>query len=97
MTPQLQQYYQLQTAKGVLIYNLVASGPADEAGIHQGDIIQSIQDAEISEPYDIERALAKLKPKDTAHIRVQRGRSHKDIQIKLEELPRLENLPQGII
>jgi serine protease Do len=97
MTPQLQQYYQLGTSKGVLIYNLVQDGPADQAGIHQGDVIQAIQGAEIAEPYDIERALAKLKPKDTATIRVQRGRSHKDIQMKLQELPRLENLPQGII
>ncbi|MFL5812399.1 MAG: S1C family serine protease, partial [Bdellovibrionia bacterium] len=97
MTPQLQQYYQLGAAKGVLIYNLVDSGPADQAGMRQGDIVQSIQGAEISEPYDIERALAKLKPKETASVRVQRGRSHKDINIKLEELPRLENLPQGIM
>jgi serine protease Do len=97
MTPQLQQYYQLGTSKGVFIYNLVDSGPGDQAGLRQGDVVQSIQGTEISEPYDIERALAKLKPKDTATVRVQRGRSHKDIAIKLEELPRLENLPQGIM
>lgn len=97
MTPQLQQYYQMGTSKGVFIYNLVENGPADLAGIRQGDIVQTIQGTEITEPYDIERSLAKLKPKDTATIRVQRGRSHKDFQIKLEELPKLENLPQGIM
>jgi serine protease Do len=97
MTPQLRQYYQLGVSKGVLIYNMVESGPADRAGIRQGDIIQSIQGAEIAEPYDIERALAKLKPNETATVRIQRGRSQKEIKIKLEELPRLENLPQGII
>lgn len=97
MTTQLQQYYHLGGSKGVLVYDIAPDGPAGEAGLAQGDIIIQIAGNEVSEPNDVERELAKLKPTDSAQIRVLRGRTQKEIQIQLEELPKLDHLPAGII
>lgn len=100
MTPQLERYYGLPTTPGVLVYNLVENGPADRAGLRQGDIITSVGGTTIGDNYDIERVLAKLRPNtpgETVTLKVQRGRRSMEIKVKLEELPRLDQLPKGII
>jgi serine protease Do len=97
MTPQLEHYYELATSKGVLIYNLVENAPADSSGVQQGDILIDIEGQPILEPNDVERALAKYKPKDKIKLKVYRGRKSREISVKLEELPRLDHLPRGII
>ena len=97
MNRQIAQYYRLPADKGVLVYNIVEGGPADSAGFRQGDIIDTVDGAAVSEPYDVERILAKHKPTDSAQIRILRGRKKLDISVKLEELPKLDQLPQGII
>lgn len=97
LTPQLEQYYGLRTSKGVLIYNLVEGGPADQAGIQQGDILLSINGSATLEPYDVERILAKHKPSETVTVKLLRGGIRKERKIKLQELPKLEDVPQGII
>lgn len=97
MTPALQRYYNLPTSNGVLVYNLVENGPADRAGVRQGDIIVAMDGTETTEPYAIERALAKHRPTDTVSVRIQRGARTLEIKIKLAELPRLERTPRGIL
>jgi serine protease Do len=96
MTPQLARYYQLGVDKGVVITNLVQEGPAQESGVRVGDIIIQMDGVEATEPLDLEKALAKHKPKDSAKIRLVRGRKQQELTVKLDELPRLENLPAGI-
>lgn len=97
VTPQLQHYYQLPSSEGVLVYNTVASAPADGVGIQQGDIITKIDGTETHEPNDIERLLATHKPNDSVTVRVLRGMKSQEVKIQLQELPRLDNLPKGII
>jgi serine protease Do len=97
MTPQLQAYLRIPTAEGVLVYNLVQDGPGDHAGLQQGDVITEMDGAATKEPYDIERALAKHRPNESATLEIQRGTEHLKINVKLRELPSLENIPRGII
>lgn len=97
MTPQLQQYYRLGGSKGVLIYNLAENGPAEIAGLEQGDIITDLNGLDVNEPNDIERQLSKLKPTDSVKIRYLHGHSKRELELKLEELPKLDHLPAGII
>src|SRR5205823_5512801 len=96
ITPQLAYQYRLPTAEGVLIYQLVSEGPADQAGLVQGDIITQIstskEQAKIKDPYDIERLLDKHKPQEIVTVKIFRGRTMKEIKLKLEALPKLENL-----
>jgi serine protease Do len=97
ITPPLAQYYGLDTNNGVVVYNLVEQAPADQGGMQQGDVITEIDGKKISESYDIERALAKHHPKESAQVKVLRGRKSVNLEVQLDELPRLKDLPQGII
>lgn len=97
MTPQLQNYYDLPSSKGVLIDNIVEDGPADRAGLQQGDILVSIDGKETLEPNDVEKILSKQKPTGKVTLKILRGPRLKEIQVQLQELPKLDNIPRGII
>jgi serine protease Do len=97
LTPQLQAYFELPASEGVLVYTLIEGAPAHQAGLRQGDIIVEMDGKPVKDAYDAERALAKKKPRDTSAIKVLRGSRKIEKKIRLEELPRLDRLPTGII
>jgi serine protease Do len=97
VSTQLEQYYDLATSQGVMIYNLVEGAPAEKSGLRQGDILVQMDGISIQEPNDIERTLAKHKPNDKVRVKIYRGNKTRELSIKLDELPRLANLPRGII
>jgi serine protease Do len=97
MSPRIRRYYDLPSDEGVLIYNLVEGGPALAAGLRQGDIITQVNDQDVKEPVDVEKILGGLKPTDSAKVKIARGRGSRAITVKLRELPRLDNIPRGII
>lgn len=97
VSSQLEQYYDLATAKGVMVYNLVDGAPGARAGLRRGDIIIQIDGSSTLEPNDLERILAKHKPNDKIKLKIYRGKKIREILVKLDELPRLTNLPRGII
>ncbi|OFZ21976.1 MAG: hypothetical protein A2X94_16090 [Bdellovibrionales bacterium GWB1_55_8] len=97
MTPQIQVYYRLSVDKGVLVYNIVQNAPADDAGLKQGDIITALNGTAVAEPNDLERALAKHRPSDSVKLSIRRGLRKLELKVKLEELPKLDRVHQGII
>jgi serine protease Do len=97
MTQPIQRAYQLPSSQGVLVTQLVQDGPADNGGLRSGDIISEVDGTQVLEPNQVEKALSKRKPTDTVGLKILRGRKTLQIKVKLQELPRLENLPQGII
>ncbi len=97
VNPAMAHAHGIDVEEGIVVTNLVQDGPADRAGVEQGDIITQIDGKKVSDNYEIERTLAKHHPLDVAQIQVLRAQRVKTLTIKLEELPRLENLPQGII
>jgi serine protease DegS len=97
ITPQIQAYLRLHSSEGVLVYNLVQDGPADQSGLQQGDVILEMDGNSTKEPYDVERDLAKHHPNETATLKILRGTRRLDVTIKLQELPSLEQIPRGII
>ncbi|MGK5081751.1 trypsin-like peptidase domain-containing protein [Bdellovibrionota bacterium FG-1] len=97
MTPQIAQYYNLATSQGVLITHLIEGGPSENRGLQSGDIITQINGIAIQEPFDVEKNLAKHKPKDFVVIKIYRRQKPLEIKIQLEELPRIEKLPAGIL
>ena len=97
LTQPIQRAYRLATANGVLVTQLVQDGPADGAGLLSGDIIVEVDGSKTTEPNEIEKILAKHKPRDRVTLIVLRGKKTISVPLPLDELPRLENLPPGII
>lgn len=82
---------------GVLVVSVVNNGPADKAGIGEGDRIQSINGVDLRIPASeaqegdllgakeerFSREISKLKPGDTADLKVYSNGSVKDVKITL--------------
>ncbi len=98
MTPQMMAYYKLGRPDGVLIYDLVQGGPANRAGLKQGDIIFKIEGKAIKSPDELEKAIVSKRPGGKIDVSVSRGRKALELSLPLEELPRkIQELPQGIL
>lgn len=93
----LQAYYGLPTDHGIVLANLVQHGPSEAAGLRIGDILVSVNSNEVRENFEVERELYKKKPGDIVSVKILRKNRTLDLNVKLEELPKLNRLPQGII
>lgn len=97
LSPALQAHFDLPVDYGILLANLVQGAPAERAGLRIGDIITRVGDTDVRENFEVEREIYKKKPGDTLQLKVHRRGKKIELKIKLEELPKLDRLPQGII
>ena len=72
VTPDLAGGLGLDKAEGALIADVIASSPAAEAGMQQGDVILSVDGTEIEELRDLPRVIAEIRPGQTADLVVWR-------------------------
>jgi S1-C subfamily serine protease len=62
---------------------LVAGGPAEQAGLAEGDVIIRIGERTIDSVADYMNALADLVVGQQVEVRVQRGQEQKSLQVKV--------------
>jgi S1-C subfamily serine protease len=106
--PQLAEKLGLDTDHGGLIAEVVAGGPADEAGLRGsdekihfqgfpykvgGDVILSVDGQEVLRPEDIARDIAALEPGEKVTIKILRDGDVRDVEVTLGRRP--ETVPQG--
>jgi putative serine protease PepD len=72
---------------GALVGSVVPSGPADAAGLKDGDIITSIGGTSATSPEDVSAAIDARKPGDSVDIVVQRDGSSQTFHVKLGTRP----------
>jgi len=73
VTPQLAESFGLKGKKGALVSQVFKGGPAEKAGIKQGDIILEFDDKEISNLRDLPRIVASTPVGKTVPIMVFRN------------------------
>ena len=59
--------------QGMAIGSVEPKSPADEAGLHAGDVLTAIDDLDIERPLDFQRAMLDRKPGDTLRLTVKRS------------------------
>lgn len=73
ITPDFVEQYDLRTTRGVVIVNVKAGSPGDEAGLRPGDVVLEVNRQEITSLTDWDRALAEVQPGDTVLLLIDRG------------------------
>ena len=81
------------TAGGVRVTSVHPDGPADRAGIQDGDLIESIDDKPATSYPDLLVEVASKAPGDTVKLSVLRNGARGDVTITLAERP--ATLPSG--
>lgn len=82
----------LPSGKGVLVQDIVAGGPAEKAGIKQGDAILKVETAEVSSASQVQAIVASKRPGDKVKMIVWRDGKELNFQLTLVEKNSLGSL-----
>ena len=86
VSPELAEGLRLPTPKGALVANVTAGGPADAAGIKQGDVILEFNGHAIDEMRKLPRVVAETPIDEEVPIVVWRQGEKKTLSVKVGEL-----------
>ena len=75
LTPDIARRLGVSGEEGVLVADVVEGGPAQRAGIRQGDLILEVNRQPVKKVDDVASALSKMKEGEMALLRVRRGDS----------------------
>jgi len=87
ITRQLAQYYGLPTKEGVLIAQVEANSPADDAGLRKGDIIEAVDNKRIDDTTEISINVRKKTLRDKLTMTINRYGKRYEVPIQLQARP----------
>jgi len=88
LTPQTVQDKSLETANGVLVSDVFSGGPAQTAGIQNGDVIVAIDGISVTDVADLTSYLGEFKsPGDSVALNIIRGNTKIEISVKVSTRP----------
>ena len=71
--------------QGVLVTGVGRGGPADNAGVQVGDVIQAVNGDQVADPNELRRAVAALRPGTKASFTVSRDGEKVDLNVVIGE------------
>jgi serine protease Do len=86
VTPALAKSFDLKEKQGALVAQVVSGGPAEKAGIEQGDVILGFDGKEITESKDLPRIVASTPVGKTVTVKLLRNGKVADRQVKVGEM-----------
>lgn len=86
LTKELAKSFNVADTKGALVGHVEPDGPADKAGIRQGDIIVEFANEEVKDINQLRNAVAAVKPGTSSAVVVIRDGRKKSLRVKLGEL-----------
>lgn len=91
LTPELAEKFGVK--EGVLVADVIASSPADKAGIKPGDVIQEVNGESVDTPFDLKEAV--LRTKIGQKINLTLIRKGKKITVELYTAARPEEIAEA--
>ena len=73
--------------KGVAVEQVVSGGPADQAGLQPGDVIQKVNGTTVTTNDEVVKAIKGTKPGQTINMEVWSGGVKKLVSVKVQERP----------
>jgi serine protease Do len=86
LTPELAKPLGLKESKGALVAQVTPDGPADKAGIKQGDVIVDFDGKQINDSHDLPRVVAATPIGKTVRIKVLRDGKETTLQAEIVEM-----------
>jgi serine protease Do len=84
LTPDIAEQLGYQNDHGVIVADVMAGSPGEEAGLQRGDLIKEVNRREIKNVRDFENEVKGLKSGDVAALLVRRGQNTFFTTIKIE-------------
>jgi len=75
------------SGKGVAVEQVVQGGPADQAGLQPGDVIQKVNGKDVTSHEEVVKAIQATKPGDRINLQVWSAGVKKLISVKVSERP----------
>jgi serine protease Do len=88
LTPDLAKSMGVSSSEGSLVTKVVASSPAEKAGIKQGDIITAVDGEPMSDSGNLQKKISNSKVGSQVTLTVMRDGSAREIKVTLEKLPK---------
>jgi serine protease Do len=83
ITPELAKSFGLESAKGVLVSDVVKDGPAEKGGLLRGDVILRFDGKEIENAHTLSQLVAATAPNTLVKIDILRNGKEQTISLKL--------------
>ena len=86
VTPDLAKSFGLKEKKGALVAQVVSGGPAEKAGVEQGDVIVEFDGKEVADSKDLPRIVATTPVGKNVTVKLLRDGQVSDRQVKVGEM-----------
>ncbi|MCK5651921.1 MAG: PDZ domain-containing protein, partial [Gemmatimonadetes bacterium] len=85
VTPEDAEVYGLPDVRGVLVQSVTDGGPAEAAGLQQGDVIVSVDGMSVGTGNQLQYRVAQKRPGERTTVRIYRDGEARDIRVRLGE------------
>jgi serine protease Do len=95
VTPALAKKFDLKEQAGAIVAEVKPNGPADKAGLKDGDVVVEWNGKPVSDSRSLKLQVAQVQPGKTVPVKVLRDGKSKTLEVTTKELPGSDKLAKG--
>jgi serine protease Do len=92
VTPTLAPEFDLKDNHGAIVSEVEPNGPADKAGLKDGDVIVKFNGDQVTDSRELQLAVAGMKPGDKVPVQILRNGDDKTMEVTIKPQPGSEDL-----
>jgi serine protease Do len=87
VTPSIAKAFGLDRARGALVGDVTAHGPAAKAGLDKGDVILELNGEPVTDSRTLRLTISQAAPSTTVRLKIFRNGGERELSVRLGELP----------